>query len=92
MKIKKLDLLLKEIDDPVVQENFWRIKNLFESGQLQGEPGTAAPALTATDIFLGRYFIPASETVEIPENYESVVTATQTVDGVLTVNGRNTVL
>ncbi len=44
--LKRLDLLLKEIQDPHAQENFWRIKQYIESlgdGSLVGPPGPQGP-------------------------------------------------
>lgn len=90
--VKKLDLLLKEVEDPKAQENFWRIKNLFESGQLGGGSGQVVNTTILAADFLNRYLIAASEIITIPVGYESVVTGSQTVNGSLTVNGRNTIL
>lgn len=60
-KLKRLDLLLKEVKDPYAQENFWRLKQLFDSGELSsttpgpqgpvGPPGptpTSVPRVTTT--------------------------------------------
>lgn len=53
-KLKRLDLLLKEVSDPYAQENFWRLKQLFDSGELssttpgpQGPVGPPGPTPTA---------------------------------------------
>lgn len=41
-KIRRLDLLLKEVTDPVAQENFWRLKRLYDDGTLGGTGSTGA--------------------------------------------------
>lgn len=42
-KLKKIDLLLKEIKDPHAQENFWRLKNFLENLELNGLTGGNIP-------------------------------------------------
>lgn len=51
---------------------------------------SAAPPPSSSTV--NRYFIFTAETVTIPDGSENVVTKEQTVDGILIVNGRNTVL
>lgn len=38
------------------------------------------------------YYIPISQTVEIQDGDENLVTGSQTIDGTLIVSGRNTIL
>lgn len=40
MSLKRLDLLFREVKDPVAQENFWRIRDLFK----EISTGTTGPA------------------------------------------------
>lgn len=42
-KVKRLDLLLKEIPDPYVQENFWRLRQYIDNIDQQGIPGPQGP-------------------------------------------------
>ena len=94
MRQKRLDLLLNNVLDPIAQENFWRLKKLFESGNLGDyleESSSEAADIPASD-FLNRYMILADESITIPYGYESIVTNMQTVNGSLTVDGRNTIL
>lgn len=44
MKLKSYDFLLKEIADPYVQENFWRLKRIFEDIEQNGIQGPQGPA------------------------------------------------
>lgn len=41
---------------------------------------------------VGIIYVEIGEEIEIEEYYESVVTKIQTIDGVLTVTGRNTII
>jgi len=71
--LKKVDFLLKEVDDPVAQENFWRLKQMIESGQVgsgSGAPGPVGPmgpAGPAGDSFWQKITVtvPASSTLAV---------------------------
>ncbi len=41
--LKRLDLLVKEVEDPYAQENFWRIRNLISDLTANGIPGPQGP-------------------------------------------------
>lgn len=42
--LKRLDLLVKEVEDPYAQENFWRIRSLISDLTANGIPGPAGPS------------------------------------------------
>jgi hypothetical protein len=42
--LKRLDLLVREVQDPHAQENFWRLRNLIEDLGSNGVPGPQGPA------------------------------------------------
>lgn len=39
--LKRLDLLIREVQDPHAQENFWRLRNIIEDLSSSGIPGPA---------------------------------------------------
>lgn len=41
--LKQLDLFLKEVKDPVAQENFWRLRRILEDITSSGLPGPQGP-------------------------------------------------
>lgn len=41
--LKRLDLLIREVQDPFAQENFYRLKNLLNDLSISGTPGPAGP-------------------------------------------------
>jgi len=41
--LKRLDLLLKEVKDPVAQENFWRLRRILEDISQSGLAGPQGP-------------------------------------------------
>jgi hypothetical protein len=41
--LKRLDLLLREVQDPHAQENFWRLKRIFEDLETSGLAGPTGP-------------------------------------------------
>lgn len=41
--LKRLDLLLREVQDQAAQENFWRLRNLIQDLTSAGIPGPAGP-------------------------------------------------
>lgn len=44
--LKRLDLLIREVQDPHAQENFWRLRNIIEdlsSSGIPGPPGAPGP-------------------------------------------------
>lgn len=44
--LKRLDLLIREVQDPHAQENFWRLRNIIEdlsSSGIPGPPGAQGP-------------------------------------------------
>lgn len=41
--LKRLDLLLREVQDPIAQENFYRLKNLLSDLSISGIPGPQGP-------------------------------------------------
>jgi hypothetical protein len=38
-QLKRLDLLIREVEDPHAQENFWRLKNVIQDLSSSGIPG-----------------------------------------------------
>lgn len=71
-QLKRLDLFVREIQDPHAQENFWRLKRIFEDisvSGVAGPPGPPGPAgapgegLTKITVI-----IPAGATVDIDSN------------------------
>jgi len=41
--LKRLDLLIREVEDPHAQENFWRLRSLISDLTNSGIPGPAGP-------------------------------------------------
>lgn len=42
--LKRLDLLIREVEDPHAQENFWRLRNIIQDLTTSGIPGPQGPA------------------------------------------------
>lgn len=79
--LKRLDLLIREVQDPHAQENFWRLRNIIEDLSTSGVPGPVGP--------VG----PAGPTpVAVPSLVKTFNTDALTLAGhLLMVNGTNSV-